>query len=339
MLATRADEVPMAAAPPEARTDDASSLWLQPWLVAVAKLVTGSYYRVTLTGATVPAEGAVLVVSNHPNMLFDALLATAAAGRPLRFVAKSTLFRIPVFGRVLQAIGALPVYRRRDAAVAGGNNDQALRAIIAALGAGDAVLIFPEGTSAEGGELLPFRSGPSRILLAARRRGIEPTVVAAGLHYAHRERPGARVAVRMQLLTPMRDLPARPDDPVTVRTLTERLERAVKALLAIGSPDRDTWRPHYRWGGVLRLARFVALRGPMWLSHRLVDRLPMARAERATQHLVLGLGLMAAVWALVGVTGLALGGWRWAVIGLVGFPLAMVGGAACTTRWAADQRP
>jgi len=313
-------------------------MWLCPWLVPTSRLVAGSYYRVSVYGHQVPATGPVLVVANHPNMLLDPLIATATAGRPLRFVAKSPLFGVPILGGILRAIGALPVYRRRDASIAAGSNGDALGRIIDALVAGDAVLIFPEGTSADAGNILPFKSGASRILLAAQRRGIQPRVFVAGVWYEHRERPGARAVVRIREIRPTRDLPARPDDRVTTQTLTERLENGVRALVD-NTPNRSTLgAPGYRWLGALRPFRFVAIRAPMWLAHRLADRLPVAREERATQHLIIGLGLLGATWLLLGIAGLLIGGWAAGAATVLTFPVCIIAGAACTDAWADDRR-
>lgn len=312
-------------------------MWLRPFLVPVARRVVGSYYRVDIAGDRVPARGPVLVVANHPNMLFDALLATAAADRPLRFIAKSTLFRVPVLRHVMHAIGALPVYRRRDAAIAAGSNGDALSAVVRALRDGDAVLIFPEGTSAAEGDLLPFRSGASRILLAARRAHIDVTVVALGLGYEARERAGAAVTVRLQHLAPARDLPDRPDDRVTTQTLTERLEAAVRMLSGPSAQPVERRAPAPHWRRELRRARRWPANAPMRLAHRIADRLPGSRAERATHHVVVGLGVLLASLAAAALPGVLLGRVGMA-LGLPCVWLGLVVQALATGPWSRDRR-
>ncbi len=46
----------------------------------------------------VPAEGPLLVVLNHPNALIDPLFILGLAPRPVAFLAKAPLFRMPVLG-------------------------------------------------------------------------------------------------------------------------------------------------------------------------------------------------------------------------------------------------
>ncbi|MGH9311985.1 MAG: 1-acyl-sn-glycerol-3-phosphate acyltransferase, partial [Vicinamibacterales bacterium] len=111
----------------------------------LAKLVTWAFYRVATRGAP-PSSGAVLLVANHPNALLDPAVVWATSGRDVRFLAKEPLFRMPVIGRMLRAGGAIPVYRAIDAADTS-KNAAMFAAVGDALAAGDAVCIFPEGTS------------------------------------------------------------------------------------------------------------------------------------------------------------------------------------------------
>ena len=60
----------------------------------------------------VPASGPLVFVLNHPNGLIDPGLVFAALPRRISFLAKSTLFRIPVAGWLLRTVEALPLYRR-----------------------------------------------------------------------------------------------------------------------------------------------------------------------------------------------------------------------------------
>ena len=119
---------------------------LKPIAVALMRL----FFRLEVVNPTlVPATGPVLLVSNHVSVL-DPPLVGGAAPRPLVFMAKEELFGIPLFGRLIRALNARPV--RRD-----GSDMRALKAALAVLAEGQAILVFPEGTRGEEGG--PLREG------------------------------------------------------------------------------------------------------------------------------------------------------------------------------------
>src|SRR5437867_9608480 len=64
-----------------------------------------------------PLGKPVLFTPNHPNSLLDPMLLLLLSPKfRICFVAKSTLFRIPVFGWLLKSLRAIPVVRKMDAA-------------------------------------------------------------------------------------------------------------------------------------------------------------------------------------------------------------------------------
>ena len=74
------------------------------------------YRRIEAPGlAGVPPEGGVLLVANHGNALMDPLLLLVLLSRPITFLAKHTLFPMPLVGFFLKHVGGLPVYRRQEA--------------------------------------------------------------------------------------------------------------------------------------------------------------------------------------------------------------------------------
>src|SRR5205814_1234426 len=132
------------------------------------------YRRIEATGLeNVPESGPVLFVANHANGLVDPILVLALVSRPITFVAKSTLWKVPLLGSLLDALGAVPVVRRADAspetAAGADRNDASLHRLAEALDAGGAVLIFPEGRSHSDPFLSPIRTGAARVLLLALR--------------------------------------------------------------------------------------------------------------------------------------------------------------------------
>src|SRR4051812_34292141 len=150
------------------------------------------FYRIDRAGA--PPAGAVLLLPNHVNALLDPALVSATAGRDVRFLAKSTLFKSPL-RPLLQAAGAIPVYRKLDQGVDVSKNAETFAAVDAALANGDAVCIFPEGISHSTGRLVPLRTGAARMALSAARAGTRVALVPVGLNFEHKSAFRSRVTI------------------------------------------------------------------------------------------------------------------------------------------------
>jgi len=95
--------------------------------------------------------GPVILASNHASFL-DPPLVGAGVHRGINYLARENLFRFPVMGWVLRQWQVVPV--DRDGGGAAG-----LRAILDRLLAGDAIILFPEGTRTRDGRLQPARCG------------------------------------------------------------------------------------------------------------------------------------------------------------------------------------
>ena len=145
----------------------------------VAAAVAHVFYRIDVIG-TVPETGPLLLLPNHPNALLDPALVMASAGRPVRFLAKSPLFKGPL-RPLLAAGGAIPVYRRQDT-IETSRNTEAFAAVDAALAAGEAVCVFPEGISHSTGRLAALRTGAARMALSAVSAGADLRLVAVGIN-------------------------------------------------------------------------------------------------------------------------------------------------------------
>ena len=99
----------------------------------------------------VPRRGGVVLAANHTSYM-DPPLVGCAAPRPVHFMAKSELFTHPRFSALIRALGAFPVRRA-------GTDRQALRTAHELLTAGEAVVIFIEGSRSADGKLQPPELG------------------------------------------------------------------------------------------------------------------------------------------------------------------------------------
>ncbi len=95
----------------------------------------------------VPPGGAVLLCINHPNNLIDSLVVGAVLPRKVHYLATAALFRNPLVARFLQAVGAIPVYRRQDDPDKMDRNADVFAACHAAFDRGRLIAIYPEGTT------------------------------------------------------------------------------------------------------------------------------------------------------------------------------------------------
>lgn len=95
----------------------------------------------------VPMSGPLIVAANHLSY-FDPPALGCALPRPLTFMAKAELFRIPVLGPLIVPLGAYPIER-------GKGDVGAIRRSVAILREGRAVAMFPEGTRNRSGTVVP----------------------------------------------------------------------------------------------------------------------------------------------------------------------------------------
>lgn len=127
------------------------------WQRFVCKLIG---IRVTVTGAPA-AERPLLLLANHTSWLDIPILASVA---PVSFIAKKEVANWPVVGFLAKAQRSVFVDRDRRHAT-GAHADE----VAGRLSKGDIIVLFAEGTSSDGNQVLPFRSA----LVGAAQRAIE----------------------------------------------------------------------------------------------------------------------------------------------------------------------
>ncbi|MCU9593721.1 1-acyl-sn-glycerol-3-phosphate acyltransferase [Caldibacillus thermolactis] len=118
----------------------------------IVKLIMSCLYRIETKGLeNIPKEGAVLLCANHIHNL-DPPLVGITMKRPVVFMAKEELFKVPILGKIVRKANAFPIKR-------GKADREAIRIGLKTLREGKVLGIFPEGTRSRTGELGKGLSG------------------------------------------------------------------------------------------------------------------------------------------------------------------------------------
>jgi 1-acyl-sn-glycerol-3-phosphate acyltransferase len=212
----------------------------RPWTFLVGAgilkpLLLASSSRTWIDGDKIPAQGGCIVAANHVSHLDPLTMAHFVYdhGRIPRYLAKSGLFTNRLLGGFLTAAGQIPVERLSRNAIG------AYDAAVAAVTAGECVVIYPEGTLTRDPDLWPMqaKSGAARIALAT-----GCPVIPVGQWGVHEILPPyARVPkllprkhnrVKAGEPVPLVDLLARPATADVVAETTARIMAAITVLVA-----------------------------------------------------------------------------------------------------------
>lgn len=212
-----------------------------PWsyraVIAAARPMLSAVTRRDWSGGEhIPRTGGFIVASNHYSEVDPLMLAHYLVdhGRPPFFLAKASLFTVPVLGPALRHLGQVPVHRATSRA------GDALEAARAALAEGKCVAIMPEGTLTRDPDLWPMRGRPGvgRLALIS-----GAPVVPVGQWGAqevlarYARRPGNLLRrpvqhVRAGPPVDLSNLAGRAEDPRAHAEATDRVMAAVTALVA-----------------------------------------------------------------------------------------------------------
>lgn len=191
--------------------------------------------RTWIDGEKIPATGGCILVFNHVSHV-DPLTAAHIVydhGRMPRYLAKSGLFKNAAMARFLTAAGQIPVERLSK------NAKGAFDAAVAAVRAGECVVVYPEGTLTRDPDLWPMvgKSGAARIALET---GCPVIPVgqwgAHNLLYPYAKKPHlfprTRITMKVGDPVPLDDLRAKPTTVATINEATARIMAALTDLVA-----------------------------------------------------------------------------------------------------------
>ena len=196
-----------------------------------------------IDGEKIPATGGCVLVLNHVTKI-DPLTAAHFVydhGRLPRYLAKNDLFKNKALSRFLRDGGQIPVERLSRNAVG------AFDAAVAAVNAGECIVVYPEGTITRDPDLWPMKgkSGAARIALATGapvipvgQWGAQELLPA----YSAKPHPFPRKTVRVKVGDPV-DLADLMDKEPTVQVVAEATHRIMDAIVDLVADVRGEPRP------------------------------------------------------------------------------------------------
>ncbi len=191
-----------------------------------------------------PKDTPLVILPNHPNALLDPLVLRLAVNMPVRFLAKSTLWGNAISRVALDAYGALPVYRARDADVVDARdegradkNEKTFAACREMLAHKESLALFPEGTSHSDPTLKPLKTGAARIALSAEAShdfSLGVLLVPASLEYEAKAtfRSSALVVLGEPIVVKDFESAYRQDERAAVQALTSVMRERMNDVVA-----------------------------------------------------------------------------------------------------------
>ena len=269
--------------------------------VRLVRVMVGSFFRrLEVTGTeNVPKSGGGILVAWHPNGLLDPALIIASFPRRVVFGARHGLFKWPIIGQVMSALGTVPIYRAMDDKDGDEEtrrlaNAKSLDALAQAVCDGSFAALFPEGTSHDAPFLQELKTGAARLYYRARQLAgpdqEQPVIIPVGLHYDDKTsfRSDALVEFHPPLaLPPELDAPVPENDPDLMRQRAGELTAELEPVLQEITHATESWELNRLMGRVRSLMRAERAKraGASLKAAGMAERtLGMARVWKAYQQ-------------------------------------------------------
>ncbi|KAJ3570953.1 hypothetical protein NP233_g4059 [Leucocoprinus birnbaumii] len=217
-----------------------------------ANLAVDSFFKElrVIGGEHVPKKGPIIVCATHHNMMLDPVILSVGFPyqRILNYWSKASLFGNPVVRWILLSSGNIPVDRKsKDRRVL-------LKGTLEALAKGEAVALFPEGTSYTEPRIMQVKDGASWAALEYTKwaqenpgRTVEEEIQVLPVAIVYTNKPKYRSSVIMEFGRPIKMDPYKEQffssEEGAPRAAVKRLTQAIEQELieaSINAPDWDT---------------------------------------------------------------------------------------------------
>ena len=145
------------------------------------------YKKVCITGLeNIPKDKPLFFAPNHQNALMDALIVSFAVEKQVVFVARSDIFKNPIFAKILIWMKILPAYRIRDGKENLKKNDKVFDASVKILENNNVITVFPEAQHTDKRRLRILKKAVQRIVFQTENANdfnIGIQIIPVGIYY------------------------------------------------------------------------------------------------------------------------------------------------------------
>ncbi|MBA2498393.1 MAG: 1-acyl-sn-glycerol-3-phosphate acyltransferase [Chitinophagaceae bacterium] len=151
-------------------------------------------------------KGPVLLASNHPNSLLDAIIIDVLFEQPVYSLTRGDVFKKRFIADILTSLRMLPVYRASEGNENLSANYETFDACKSIFKKNGIIQIFSEGLCINEWRLRPLKKGTARLALSSWEDGIPLQVIPVGINYSSFRRFGKNVFINFGNSIHMQDI-------------------------------------------------------------------------------------------------------------------------------------
>lgn len=178
-------------------------------------------------------KGPTLLVVNHPNSFFDAIVLGALFKQPIYYLARGDVFKKPFHRKLLELVNAIPIYRLSEGKENLHLNNNAFKAVHKIWQQNGIVLIFIEGVCKLTHQLQPLKKGAARMLFTAWQQNIQVQVLPIALGYTSFTKIPFSLTVNLGQITNKQDFDLKYSLPNFSQSFNAAMFQKLKSLIRV----------------------------------------------------------------------------------------------------------
>lgn len=185
-------------------------------------------------------RGPLLLIANHPNSFFDAVVIGALFKHPVHFLARGDAFKKPWHNTLLKLLNMIPIYRLSEGKENLHLNAATFERSKQILAENGIVLIFIEGLCLHEYGLRPFKKGAARIAMNCMNENIPLNILPIGLNYSTFTEFGMHIELNAGKPIPVKEIFTETDEAKNFLTFNAAMQQSLEPLVWNENRTKET---------------------------------------------------------------------------------------------------